>query len=364
MKILVFGLFHYYYFFCWMFSLSSISVVVCGTANSNNNNSINNNHNNTHKKRPVAIITGGTRGIGSGIAEALADAGFDLLLTYNSNTDAANAFVDMLQSKHSSSSSSSSSSSMIQCELVKGDVSKPQTRDAIFDCFDTKFRHNHILRATIHNAGQYVGVTSTNDDGLEASNIAFGDNQMLGPDGKPNFQHVHYYQALYGDAFIDLCERSLARMNHQDDDGSNANNGGGSGGGGGGCGGVGGSLIGISSPGCNLSYGVNKGYSLPGSGKCIMEYSMRIIAMTAAAKNVNCNVIVPGVTLSDAWHKVAEQRGLTGEDITQRVVNARVPMKRPLDVRGIGDVAAFLCSEKGRYITGVSLPVDGGLHLN
>ena len=95
-----------------------------------------------------------------------------------------------------------------------------------------------------------------------------------------------------------------------------------------------------------------------------MEYSMRIIATTAAAKNVNCNVIVPGVTLSDAWGKVAEKRGCKSEDITDMIVEKRVPMKRPLEVRGIGDVAAFLCSEKGRYVTGVSLPVDGGLHLN
>ena len=226
--------------------------------------------------------------------------------------------------------------------MVGGDLSKPETRDRIFACFDEKFP-NRILGAAIHNAGQYVGVTSSNADGLDASSLAFGDNRILGEDGKPNFEHMHFYQALYGDAYIDLCERSLARMTADH----------------------GGSLIGISSPGCNLSYGVNKGYSLPGSGKCVMEYSCRIIAMTAAEKDVNCNVIVPGVTLSDAWGKVAEKRGLeSSEQITDKIVQSRVPMKRPLDVRGIGDVAAFLCSDKGRYVTGVSLPVDGGLHLN
>lgn len=286
----------------------------------------------TASNRPVAIVTGGTRGIGSGIAHALADDGFDLLLTYNSNKDAADAFVAALKAKHSE----------IQCELVMGDLSKPATRNAIFDKYDENFGANRILGAAVHNAGQYVGVTSTNADGLDATSVSFGDNRILGEDGKPQFDHMHFYQALYGDAYIDICERSLSRMTPVH----------------------GGSLIGISSPGCNLSYGVNPGYSLPGSGKCIMEYSNRIIAMSAGAKNVNSNVIVPGVTLSEAWGKVAEKRGCKSEDMTNMIVQKRVAMKRPIEVRGIGDVAAFLCSDKGRYITGVSLPVDGGLHLN
>lgn len=284
--------------------------------------------------RKVAIVTGGTRGIGSGIADALGEAGFDLLLTYNSNKEAADAFVATLQSKYNN----------IHCELVGGDVSQSSTRDAIFACFDTKFpKDTSTLRATIHNAGQYIGVTSTNTDDLSPTRVTFGENSLLDDaTGKPDFDHMHYYQALYGDAYIDLCERSLARMSAETG---------------------GGSLIGISSPGCNFTYKVNAGYSLPGSGKCVMEYANRIIAVSAGPKNVNCNVIVPGVTLSDAWGKIAAMRGASADDITNMIVKSSVPMARPLDVRGIGDVAAFLCGEKGRYITGVSLPVDGGLHL-
>ncbi|CAB9496128.1 KR domain [Seminavis robusta] len=219
--------------------------------------------------RPVAIITGGTRGIGSGIASALADDGFDLLLTYNSNVQAAQDFVKTLQDKHPS----------IHCELVGGDLSKEETRHAIFDCFDTKFDGNsHHLQVVVHNAGQYLGVTSTNEAGLDAQSTSFGDNSILDENGIPNLQAMKFYQRLYGDAWIDLCERGIARMN-------SAN---------------GGSLIGISSPSVNSMYRPDPTYSLPGSGKCIMEYSNRILALKGAAMNINCNVIIPGVTLTDS----------------------------------------------------------------
>ena len=41
-------------------------------------------------------------------------------------------------------------------------------------------------------------------------------------------------------------------------------------------------------------------YDMPGSGKCIMEYAMRLFALRAAEKGVNSNVVVPGVTKTDA----------------------------------------------------------------
>ena len=277
--------------------------------------------------KPVAILTGGTRGIGTGIASALADAGYDLLLTYNTNVDAATEFA--------------SSRTDCQIECVGGDISLPETRNRIFECLDTKFA-DQPLKAMIHNAGQYVGITADNSDGLEAGKpLIFGDGSLLKDDGTVDFDTMHYYQRMYGEAFIDLCERSLVRMKE------------------------GGSLVGVSSPG-GTAYYYKPGptYSMPGSGKCLMEFSMRIYALKAAARNINVNVVVPGITRTESWAKLGERLGKTLDEIMESAVETRVPMKKVLLPRDIGNVVAFLCSDAGRSVTGTVVPIDGGLHLN
>ena len=50
--------------------------------------------------RTVAIVTGGTRGIGLGIAYHLATLKFDLILGYNTNTTAAEETKESLEKEH------------------------------------------------------------------------------------------------------------------------------------------------------------------------------------------------------------------------------------------------------------------------
>lgn len=280
--------------------------------------------------RRVAIVTGGTRGIGKGIAEALAEHDFDLLVSYNSDAAAAEQAADELKAKY-----------RCAVECVGGDVSLPETRAAIYAKFDSVYGETHQLGALVHNAGQYVGVTSTNAAGIVATGPppGFGDGSLLGEDGGVDLTQMHYYQRMYGDAFVDLCERGMARFPED-----------------------GGSLVGISSPGCTLQYKANLGYDMPGSGKCVMEYSMRLFAVRAAAKKVNCNVVIPGVTVTDAWGKLGAMRGKSKEEMAEDVASRLAPLGA-MQPRQVGDGVAFLCSPAGRAVTGVSLPVDNGVHL-
>ena len=91
--------------------------------------------------------------------------------------------------------------------------------------------------------------------------------------------------------------------------------------------------------------------------------ALRTLTRTAARewapKQVNCNVICPGAQ-SAAYKRVAEANP---ENVA--VMAAQNPMGRigdPLD--DIGPVAAFLASDDSRYVTGNTLFVDGGGHIN
>merc|ERR1719343_1924630 len=103
---------------------------------------------------------------------------------------------------------------------------------------------------------------------------------------------------------------------------------------------------------------------MPGSGKCLMEYSMRIYALKGAERNVTCNVLVPGVVYTGAWDHLAKFRGMPDGKAIVKAISENISLgKTVMAPRDIGDVAAFLASAPGRWMTGLSLPVDGGIHL-
>jgi NAD(P)-dependent dehydrogenase (short-subunit alcohol dehydrogenase family) len=87
----------------------------------------------------------------------------------------------------------------------------------------------------------------------------------------------------------------------------------------------------------------------------------RSIAMQYAARGIRANAIMPGLIRTPmAIDDVVRRYGVDQE----RLVRARdeaVPMKRMGEAWDVAYAALFLASDEARYVTGVLLPVDGGL---
>lgn len=85
-----------------------------------------------------AIISGGTRGIGAGIAEVLAEEGVNLALIYRSDSAGSLAFAEKLASKNG-----------VKAEAYLCDVTKPSEVETVFDRVISEFGSLEIL---INNA--------------------------------------------------------------------------------------------------------------------------------------------------------------------------------------------------------------------
>jgi len=78
---------------------------------------------------------------------------------------------------------------------------------------------------------------------------------------------------------------------------------------------------------------------------------------------ITVNNVLPGTTntqrLTDILNKKAETLNLPFEEVTNMMLQ-QVPMNRIAEPEEISGAVAFLASPAASFITGVSLPVDGG----
>lgn len=84
--------------------------------------------------------------------------------------------------------------------------------------------------------------------------------------------------------------------------------------------------------------------------------AFKTLAQASAADGVTINTVLPGRILTDRLVTLAGSA-----EAARTSARDGVPAARPGTVEEIAAVAAFLCSERASYVTGVAVPVDGGL---
>lgn len=96
-------------------------------------------------ERPVAIVTGASRGIGKGIAKELASLGYDLVINYlGFSADGTPTDSKALQTQKEINALGAA------CEILKGDVSSAADRQSLVALTKTKFGRCDML---VNNAG-------------------------------------------------------------------------------------------------------------------------------------------------------------------------------------------------------------------
>jgi 3-oxoacyl-[acyl-carrier protein] reductase len=81
----------------------------------------------------------------------------------------------------------------------------------------------------------------------------------------------------------------------------------------------------------------------------------RTLALEGARHGITANAIVPGIIGTEAFR-------FGNPEMNERMIR-RTAMRRPGDPEDVANAIAFLCSDLASYITGVTLNVSGGIEL-
>lgn len=115
--------------------------------------------------------------------------------------------------------------------------------------------------------------------------------------------------------------------------------------------GRGGAIVNLASICGELGTAGMSGYSA--SKAAVINFS-RAAAAEGAAEGIRINVVVPAVVETPATE------GMLADSVSRRTTETLIPMGRVGRPEELAEAVVFLASNAASYITGASLPVDGG----
>ncbi|MFT7600605.1 MAG: 3-oxoacyl-[acyl-carrier protein] reductase [Acidimicrobiales bacterium] len=244
----------------------------------------------------VALVTGGGRGIGRGIAIGLAEDGIDVAITYRKNADAANETVAEIQALGRAAIA------------IQGDVSVPEDNARNVAEVVERFGAFQLL---VSNGGiASRGQTVVNTEASELQRVMA--THALGP---------HH-----------LCSVAVPHLRTHDRA----------------------DIVVISSV-ATLSHGANGApYSM---GKAALESLALTLAKEERENGIRVNIVAPGLVDTDMGQRLV--KGAAGiEDIHS--LDDAMPFGRVCQPEDIANAVRFFASDKAAYVTGEKLNVWGG----
>ena len=248
----------------------------------------------------TALVTGASRGIGRATASALAEAGAHVLVHYGRSVQEAESLVAAIQAKGGSANAISADLGTPNgAALLAG-----QVRSIVGDRLDVL-----VLNAGISKAARIADYTVEDFDNLFATNV------------RSPFFLVQQLLPVFGEGSnITVISSATART-------------------------VAGKP-GLENPSV-LAYASTKG---------ALETLVKHWAAILGPRGIRVNAIAPGVIDTDMSNFTKTEAG-------RAVALEMQALQRIGKPEDIADVVAFLASDAARWITGASIPVDGGSKL-
>ena len=134
----------------------------------------------------------------------------------------------------------------------------------------------------------------------------------------------------------------------------------------GGSAGQGGAVVNVASVAATIAFPAIAGYS---ASKSAIARLTRVGAMESGklGYGVRVNCVYPGLVPTDMGMKLAGDVVAAGlfasPEAAVGAIVEQTPMGRLGTVEDMADAVAFLCSDAARFITGAGLPVDGGMGM-
>lgn len=244
----------------------------------------------------IALITGASRGIGAATAQLLAQRGYDLVINYQHNADAANEVVAQAHSHG------------VRALAIQADVSQESEVVQLFKRIDDELG---TINALVNNVGIVQPQTRVEWITEDRLDLMFRTN--------------------VNSAFL-CCREAVIRMATDK-------------------GGQGGAIVNVSSAASRL--GAPNEYVDYAASKAAMDALTKGLSLEVAAQGIRVNAVRPGLIETDIHASGGEP------DRVARMAPA-LPMQRGGSALEVATAIAWLLSDEASYITGSFIDAAGG----